>query len=402
MADSAPESLQSDILGLRHISSSLFSIPGFIVGLGTKCLSESDSVRSPTSPLDLKVLSNLSNPFGLRSPRTQSQSGHQKKWDCNKVGFGIVDSLVNETKPSVGVLDSPRRSNVIFGAHLKTSAHNTSKHYLESLNSSVKSNSLPKNYIFSSLSKTRTLYPQLGGKKVDFGNEGDPLESKPNTSITSCLVDSTTPSSLYIGLTQTHSLSSMNFCSENKTTTMSSGPVVSHGSEVVSLSSMNFCSENKTTTMSSGAVISHDSEVVNSLGNKPSSLPILIGSNHGLPGSLSAREIELSEDYTCIISHGPNPKTTHIFGDCILDCHTNELANFGKKEESGTSSSQVAKSPENLTPPPSDKILSVCYSCNKRLEEGEDIYIYRFLFSFFVFCLSKTLFSFSSSLHAKF
>ncbi|KAE7997424.1 hypothetical protein FH972_002062 [Carpinus fangiana] len=229
MADSAPESLQSDILGLRHISSSLFSIPGFIVGLGTKCLSESDSVRSPTSPLDLKVLSNLSNPFGLRSPRTQSQSGHQKKWDCNKVGFGIVDSLVNETKPSVGVLDSPRRSNVIFGAHLKTSTHNTSKHYLESLNSSVKSNSLPKNYIFSSLPKTRTLYPQLGGKKVDFGNE------------------------------------------ENKTTTMSSGPVVTHGSEVV-----------------------------NSLGNKPSSLPISIGSNHGLPGEKAFCSLECrAEEILC-------------------------------------------------------------------------------------------------------
>jgi hypothetical protein len=364
MADSAPESLQSDILGLRHISSSLFSIPGFIVGLGTKCLSDSDSVRSPTSPLDLKVLSNLSNPFGLRSPRTKSQSGHQKKWDCNKVGFGIVDSLVNEGKPSVGVLDSPRRSNVIFGAHVKTSIHNTSKHYLEPHNSSVKSNSLPKNYIFSSLPKTRTLYPQLGGTNVDFGNEGGPLESEPTISITSCLADSTMPSSLHVCLTQTLSLSSTNFCSENKTTTMSSGPVISHGSEVG-----------------------------NSLGNKPSSLPISIGSNHELPGSLSARDIELSEDYTCIISHGPNPKTTHIFGDCVLDCHTNELANFGKKEESGTNLSQVAKTSQNLTPPRSDKILSFCCSCSKRLEDGEDIYIYRFFhFSFFFLVANSCLF----------
>lgn len=361
MADSAPESLQSDILGLRHISSSLFSIPGFIVGLGAKCLSESDSVRSPTSPLDLKVLSNLSNPFGLRSPRKQSQSGLQKKWDCNKVGFGIVDSLVNEAKPSAAVLDSPRRSKVIFGAHVKASIPNTSKHYLEPLNSSVKSNSLPKNYIFSSLPKTRTLCPQLGGTNVDFGNEGGPLESEPTISITSCLVDSTRPSPLHSGLTQTLSLSSMNFCSENKTTTMSSGPVISHGSEVV-----------------------------NSLGNKPSSLPITISSNHGLEGSLSAKERELSEDYTCIISHGPNPKTTHIFCDCILDCHTNELANFGKKEESGINSSQVAKNPENLTPSRSDKILSFCYSCNKILEEGEDIYIYRL----FIYFLSQTLFLF--------
>ncbi|CAA0343673.1 hypothetical protein AtNW77_Chr1g0082341 [Arabidopsis thaliana] len=41
--------------------------------------------------------------------------------------------------------------------------------------------------------------------------------------------------------------------------------------------------------------------------------------------SLSGREMALSEDYTCIISHGPNPKTTHIFGDCILDCDPKDL-----------------------------------------------------------------------------
>ncbi|CAI0423413.1 unnamed protein product [Linum tenue] len=33
----------------------------------------------------------------------------------------------------------------------------------------------------------------------------------------------------------------------------------------------------------------------------------------------TAGEIELSEDYTCVISHGPIPKTTHIFDDCIID-----------------------------------------------------------------------------------
>ncbi|CAE5964843.1 unnamed protein product [Arabidopsis arenosa] len=37
-----------------------------------------------------------------------------------------------------------------------------------------------------------------------------------------------------------------------------------------------------------------------------------------------SRSLALSEDYTCIISHGPNPKTTHIFGDCILDCDPKE------------------------------------------------------------------------------
>ncbi|KAG2729156.1 hypothetical protein I3843_01G231400 [Carya illinoinensis] len=346
MADSAPESLQSDTFGLRHISSSLFSIPGFIVGFGTKCLIESDSVRSPTSPLDLKVFSNLSNPFGLRSPKTPTQSGYQKKWDCNEVGLGIINSLANETKPSAEVLDSPRRKNVIFGPQVKTNIHDPSKHYLESLNSSSKSNSLPKNYIFSSPSKTRTLSPQLGGTTVVFGNEGVPLE--PMKTITSCLSDSTSSSSLHFGLTQSHSLSFTNFCSENKTTEMSSSPVINQGSQVV-----------------------------NSLGNKPSSLPILISSGHGLLSSLSAREIELSEDYTCIISHGPNPKTTHIFGDCILDCHINELADFGKKEESTIKSPEEAENPEGLTPSRPEEIFSFCYTCKKRLEEGEDIFIYR-------------------------
>ncbi|KAL5718538.1 hypothetical protein ACHQM5_011427 [Ranunculus cassubicifolius] len=36
-------------------------------------------------------------------------------------------------------------------------------------------------------------------------------------------------------------------------------------------------------------------------------------------GCLSASEMEMSEDYTCVISRGPNPKTIHIFGDCIVE-----------------------------------------------------------------------------------
>ncbi|KAM0951873.1 putative Zf-FLZ domain, FCS-Like Zinc finger 8/MARD1 [Dioscorea sansibarensis] len=35
---------------------------------------------------------------------------------------------------------------------------------------------------------------------------------------------------------------------------------------------------------------------------------------------LSAKDIDqLSEDYTCVISHGPNPKTIHIFDDCVFE-----------------------------------------------------------------------------------
>lgn len=92
------------------------------------------------------------------------------------------------------------------------------------------------------------------------------------------------------------------------------------------------------------------------------SLPIPI--SNGLIGSLSASEIELSEDYTCIISHGPNPKTTHIFGDCILDSET--IKSLDCKNNKNVDASL-----------PSNDFLSRCFSCKKKLEQGEDIYMYR-------------------------
>ncbi|XP_042457465.1 FCS-Like Zinc finger 8-like [Zingiber officinale] len=57
-------------------------------------------------------------------------------------------------------------------------------------------------------------------------------------------------------------------------------------------------------------------------------------------------EIELSEEYTCVISHRPDLKTTHFFDDCIV---------------------------ENR----SDGFLSFCYGCKKKLGPGMDVYIYR-------------------------
>uniref|UniRef100_A0A7N0U0H2 FLZ-type domain-containing protein n=2 Tax=Kalanchoe fedtschenkoi TaxID=63787 RepID=A0A7N0U0H2_KALFE len=45
-----------------------------------------------------------------------------------------------------------------------------------------------------------------------------------------------------------------------------------------------------------------------------------------LPRQLSVTEMELSEDYTCVISHGPNPKTTHIFDNYIVGCYSGVLS----------------------------------------------------------------------------
>ncbi|MED6173817.1 hypothetical protein PIB30_063237 [Stylosanthes scabra] len=70
--------------------------------------------------------------------------------------------------------------------------------------------------------------------------------------------------------------------------------------------------------------------------------------------------MELSEDYTRVISHGPNPRTTHIFGNCIIH---------------STPSPSASASPH--TRYPSETFLSVCFLCNKNLGHGQDIYMYR-------------------------
>ncbi|XP_050237886.1 FCS-Like Zinc finger 8-like [Mercurialis annua] len=71
-------------------------------------------------------------------------------------------------------------------------------------------------------------------------------------------------------------------------------------------------------------------------------------------GCVSMSELELSEDYTCVISYGPNPKTTHIFENCVLE-------NYGSYSETTT--------PRNF--------LSFCHTCNKNLQQKVDIFIYR-------------------------
>ncbi|KAJ0248209.1 FCS-Like Zinc finger 11 [Hirschfeldia incana] len=85
-----------------------------------------------------------------------------------------------------------------------------------------------------------------------------------------------------------------------------------------------------------------------------------IGSDNAFSFCLSEDEMEMSEDYTCITTHGPNPKTTHIYRDQVLECHKNEVINKEKSIETEL-----------------DNFLSVCNFCNKKLVVGKDIYMYR-------------------------
>ncbi|CAN1271005.1 FCS-Like Zinc finger 8 [Linum perenne] len=75
---------------------------------------------------------------------------------------------------------------------------------------------------------------------------------------------------------------------------------------------------------------------------------------------LSVTEMELSEDYTCVISRkGANPKTTHIFDNCVVE-------NYFCLSENSAPVQQM-----------SSDFLSICYTCKKSLGQKRDIFIYR-------------------------
>ncbi|XP_057800899.1 FCS-Like Zinc finger 8-like [Salvia miltiorrhiza] len=79
------------------------------------------------------------------------------------------------------------------------------------------------------------------------------------------------------------------------------------------------------------------------------------GGGKDLARQLSLKEMEMSEDYTCVIKHGPNPKTRHIYDDCILD-------------DDDVSPPQIQES---------HHFLSFCHACKAVLQQDKDIYMYR-------------------------
>ncbi|KAJ8543221.1 hypothetical protein K7X08_005744 [Anisodus acutangulus] len=96
-----------------------------------------------------------------------------------------------------------------------------------------------------------------------------------------------------------------------------------------------------------------------------------IANSPGAFSSLSAAEMELSEEYTCVISYGPNPRTTHIFDDCIVESCCGVVKYSASRKENEFI---------NPSPPmsyPSESFLSFCHTCKKNLGIGKDIYMYR-------------------------
>ncbi|XP_073000235.1 FCS-Like Zinc finger 10-like [Typha latifolia] len=337
----ASDSSSFDGVMQKAKSTSFFSVPGLFVGFTTKGLSDCDSARSPTSPLDYKVFSNVGNSF-VRSPRTPGPDGQPKSWDCSRVGLGLVGSLNDETMPFGKGLGFPERRNIVFGSQMRINIPNPSAHLGglrgEPLGAAPKS--LPKDYgVFS---QTRIGSPHhLGSSRMALGRKGDELVCGEFGKMRSCSADisgsSLPPNQFY----------------ENP----------KFISEIFPLNSKN------------SPLDSPPAEGSTSFDKFSGSLPISIGASHGFIGALSASEIEQSEDYTCIISHGPNPKTTHIFGDCVLESHSIQSPDYNRKE--GIASSKwLLKCHQDSPPGLSDDFLSFCFSCKKKLE-GKDIYIYR-------------------------
>ncbi|KAM0912743.1 hypothetical protein ACQ4PT_012570 [Festuca glaucescens] len=110
------------------------------------------------------------------------------------------------------------------------------------------------------------------------------------------------------------------------------------------------------------------------LGKFPASgsLPVSIGGPRRYIGSVSAMEVEQLEDYTCIIAHGSNPKTTRIFGDCILEPCPLLVPDWESKETEEAELYWLVKGPGDAD----EEFMRVCFSCKRNLD-GDESCIYR-------------------------
>ncbi|RZS06967.1 hypothetical protein BHM03_00037719 [Ensete ventricosum] len=360
VSDSPSDSCFSSSKGLmqtaRNNNTSLFGVPGLFVGFSTKGFSNCDAVRSPTSPLDCKAFSSLGNSF-LGSPRSASLDGKPRCWDCNRVGLSLVDALKDETEPR-GKFLGLSESRTSASAPATRINHKSHLGGLRDDSLCAAPKSLPKDYAISSHTLGRgSVKPQLDRSRMsalrstvaelEFGELGLPR---------SYSADISRPSSL-----------KTDFVYQNSKSISDVFPSDSNSSMVDSFR-----------------------PVEGSTSFDKFSGETIIGSSYGVITSLSASEIEQSEDYTCIISHGPNPKTTHIFGDCILESRSFPSLVFESKcGRDDCRAAWLSKPSEDSPPCSSDDFLRYCLSCNKKLEEGKDIYMYKL---FCLFCRGEKAF----------
>lgn len=94
-------------------------------------------------------------------------------------------------------------------------------------------------------------------------------------------------------------------------------------------------------------------------------------------GSLSATEMEMSEDYTCVIAHGPNPKTTHIFDNCVIESCCGGQGFVPVSAAAPRKETAFAADRDRGSGYLTDGFLTSCHACKKSLGQGKDIFMYR-------------------------
>nr|XP_025659665.1 FCS-Like Zinc finger 10 isoform X1 [Arachis hypogaea] len=322
--------------GTNIKNSSIFNAPLVFVGMGQRGVLDSDSVKSPTSPLDFTWISNLGNPF-VRTPRSSLHEGKQQRiWDCNnKVGLGIIDSLELEdnncSEFSGKILFSSENKKPSLTPQMIINAPNC-RTFVDSVKVSK---SLPKDFCKLPYTKNSEDSSHMGKFNVLYEIGETIQEHAP------------------FGKTRSFSLDSFTLIDSN----VDSDSKDFGSNREIRPPHFIGGSKNSNTYLPEAASICSSNEIVK---------------------FLSTSEIENSEDYTCVISHGPSPKTTHIFCDCILRTHSNDFKNhYNEGEDKGVSSIVEDNMLQTPIQCPSGDFLSICYHCNKKLKEGEDIYIYR-------------------------
>ncbi|XP_028802338.1 FCS-Like Zinc finger 11-like [Neltuma alba] len=325
---------QSHGLGTNFRNNLIFNIPRLFVGLVPNSLLDSDSMRSPTSPLDVKVVPTSGDT--ARTPKSCLRS-----WDCSKVGLSILDSFNDSSEFSGKIISSSESKIPVISPGMKIKFSNC----LNNANSFEASKSLPRDFCKLPYTQNRSAIHK-GDSNTLFEIGETCLGYEPFRKSWSSSMDSCNPFRSFSGLNLSNYDSDSGFSSVKDMSTQGIFP--------------HFIERNH---------------------NSNTSLPTELNSKHvsslELVESLSAGEIENSEDYTCVISHGPNPKTTHIFGDCILETHSNYIRGHGKNEEKENGVSPLTNCSQTPNQYPSNNFLSFCYHCNKKLDEGKDIYIYR-------------------------
>ncbi|KAG6593107.1 Protein MARD1, partial [Cucurbita argyrosperma subsp. sororia] len=95
----------------------------------------------------------------------------------------------------------------------------------------------------------------------------------------------------------------------------------------------------------------------------------LFPSGIGDGGVMTVKEMEVCEEYTCVRTHGPDAKITHIFDNFVVKSSVDS----GPERISMADLKNKNKNNKNNK----NDFLSFCYTCNRNLELTKDIYIYR-------------------------